>query len=416
MKIKPELCVFHSAYTLTQMLDSGLKVFVTARDATDMFKTVLTISPIASLQYSENSTERFTKPTLQWIDQKNCIVEGKVEKSSKLKRFSRLSFILAQLELLIFLIKEIEFRSIRLIRAEDPRLNGLYALALSRLLRVPLVVGVWGNADRIRRLTSVPIMPRLFLRTSVEEKVEKFILSRADFVLAQNYENLNSAFAYGAKSDRAALTELGVGIDAVHFSTPDSRHSASREFEEWGCYGKTTLICVSRLERLKMVDHALLSTKLLKEMKIPFKLIIVGAGREEHNLKELAKNNFLEKDIIFAGQRSQDWISSALALSQVFVAPLCGRSLLEAGLAGIPAVGYNVDWHDQIINENTGLLVENLNIQKLSEAVLMLSTQRDLAAKLGSNIRSHSMFLANPTSIAARQREIYARLIETHRK
>jgi glycosyltransferase involved in cell wall biosynthesis len=256
-------------------------------------------------------------------------------------------------------------------------------------------------------------MPRLFLRCAIEEKVEKFVLRRADFVLAQNDENLNSAIAYGARSDRSALTELGVGIDAAHFLPPELRKSASLEFKEWECSGKTILICVSRLEKLKMVDHAVLSVKRLKEMKIPFKLIIVGTGREEWFLKELARENSLQDEIVFAGQRSQDWISSALAMSDIFVSPLCGRALLEAGLAGIPAVGYDVDWHNQIITQNTGFLVENLNLPKLSEEVCKLSLQKDLALKLGSNMRIHALSLANPNSIAQRQREIYALLIES---
>ena len=412
MKLSPEMFVFHSAYTYEQMLETGLKVFVSARDASDMFKLIVTISPVASLQYPNDSIKRFTKPIIEYLDKKNALIEGKIGMSPKLENFPRLNFVLAQCELLRFLTKSINFRAIKVIRAEDPRLNGLYALTLSRILGVPLIVGVWGNSDRIRKLTGVPIMPRLFLRCAIEERVERFVLRRADFVLAQNSENLNSAIANGARSDRSALTELGVGIDAAHFFPPESRKSASLQFEEWECFGKTTLICVSRLEKLKMVDHAILSVKLLKEMKITFRLIIVGTGREERYLKELAKENSLQEEIIFAGQRSQDWISSALAMSDIFVSPLCGRSLLEAGLAGIPAVGYDVDWHDQIITENTGLLVENLNSPKLAEAICKLALQKDLALELGSNMRFHSLSLANPKSIALKQREIYARLIE----
>ena len=46
-----KMLVFHSAYTYDYLKAYGMEIFVQGRDAGDFFKEILTVSPVASLQY-----------------------------------------------------------------------------------------------------------------------------------------------------------------------------------------------------------------------------------------------------------------------------------------------------------------------------------------------------------------------------
>ena len=99
-------------------------------------------------------------------------------------------------------------------------------------------------------------------------------------------------------------------------------------------------------------------------------------------------------------------------LSDINVAPLCGRSLLEASLGGLPAVSYDVDWHSEIvIPGSTGFLVPNLDYSAMGEAILILSRDQALRKKMSISMHQKAMDLASPEKIANRQKMIYQELV-----
>jgi glycosyltransferase involved in cell wall biosynthesis len=410
--VAKRMLVFHSAYTYDQLKELGMEIFVQARDAGNFFEKILTVSPVANLQYSADDHRNYTKPEFFQLDSKNIVLEGKITRYRFLKKFPMLNFALAQMSLMFTIFKLGKLRDVKLVRAEDPRVNGLYGLFFSRILRKPLVVGVWGNPGRLRELNQAPNMPRLFPTMKSEERVEEFVLKRADIVLAQNQENLNYALNIGVNPKNTQFTQLGVGIDKSHFLPRELRQNVKSDFEDWGAINPTVLICISRLEVSKMVDHSILASKTLRDAGIDFKLILVGDGRESDNLKSLAQKEGLVDQVIFAGNRSQAWIAGALNLVDINVAPLCGRSLLEASLGGLPAVSYDVDWHSEIvISGSTGFLVPNYNYLEMGKSILVLCNDQELRRKMAVSMHQKALDLASPAKIAQRQRRIYQGLI-----
>jgi len=407
-----KMLVFHSAYTYDFLKKYGMEIFVQARDAGCFFDQVLTVSPVANLQYKVDDFRNFTKPELFQLDPRNVVLEGKTSRYRILKKLPVLNFLIAQISLLHSIFKFGKLQDVQLVRAEDPRFNGLYAYIFSRILKKPLVVGLWGNPGRIREMNQTRIMPRLFPTIRSEEIVERFILNKCDAVLAQNQENLSYALDVGVIRDKTHFTELGVGIDKSHFLAKEIRLDVRADFEAWNAVGVKVFMCISRLEAIKMVDHAVLALRTLKNVGFDFKLILVGDGREFENLKLLVKREDLVNRVIFAGNRSQEWIAGALNLVDVNIAPLCGRSLLEASLAGVPAVAYDVDWHKEIVLPNvTGLLVTNLDYQALGEAILRLCDDDGLRIQMANSIKQIAHDMANPEKIATRQRKIYQDLV-----
>lgn len=407
-----KMLVFHSAYTFDHLKESGMEIFVQARDAGNFFDEILTVSPVANLQYARDDNRNYTKPEFFRLDCKNIILEGKITRFRLLKKFPALNFAFAQISLVLTILRYGDLRHVKVVRAEDPRVNGLYGYFFSRILRKPFVVGLWGNPGRLRELNQAPNMPRLFPTMKSEERVEKFVLNKSDIVLAQNQENLNYALDAGVDPGKTHFTQLGVGIDKSHFLPKEFRQDVKSEFEEWGAIEPTVLICISRLELSKMVDHAILASKTLRDAGVGFKLILIGDGRESNNLRSLAHKEGMSDLVIFAGNRSQAWIAGALNFADINIAPLCGRSLLEASLGGVPAVAYDVDWHSEIvIPGSTGFLVPNLDYSAMGQAILTLCIDQELREKMAISMLKKARDMANPEEIAQRQRRIYQELV-----
>jgi glycosyltransferase involved in cell wall biosynthesis len=406
------MLVFHSAYTFDYLKKYGMEIFVQSRDAGHFFDSVLTVSPIASLQYEINDSRKVSAPEFQRLDDCNVILEGRVARFGILKKFKRLNFLLSQISLIYAIFRYGRLREIVLVRAEDPRLNGIFGYVFSRLLRKPLVIGLWGNPGRLRKLNGRPNLSGLFSSNSVEERFETFLLKRASIVLSQNVENMSYALEVGVDPSKTRITPLGVGIDKAHFLPLESRLDVSTNLKSWGVSSDFILACISRLEALKMVDHAIKACKVLKDSNIPFKLILVGDGRQREELEILAGDLGIAENVIFAGNRSQEWIAGMMSHVDLNVAPLCGRALLEASLSGCPAVSYDVDWHSEIVHSGvTGELIENLDFVAMGEAAKKILLDVQLRAGMREEMFKLAHELASPSRITEEQVQIYADLI-----
>jgi glycosyltransferase involved in cell wall biosynthesis len=406
------MLVFHSAYTFRDLKKLGLEIFVQSRDAGYFFDSILTVSPVASLQYQPDDPRQISSPEFFQLDDRNFILEGRIARFRFLKRFKIFNFVLAQVDLMLALLRKGKLREVDLIRGEDPRFNGIYAYLASRILHRPLVIGLWGNPGRIRKLTGEPIAPRLFPNTQIEEKVETFILKRADIVLSQNAENMSYALNVGVDPKKTRITPLGVGIDKAHFQPLSDRLDVSSDLATLRHEGEFLLFCISRLEALKMVNHAIHACKVLKDAQISFSLLLIGEGRERKNLEKLASELGIAKNVIFTGNRSQEWIAGLMSQADLNIAPLCGRALLEASLSGCPAVSYDVDWHGEIVQSGvTGELVENLDFVAMGEAAKKILLDNRLRAGMRKEIFRLAHELASPSRIMKEQVQIYSDLI-----
>jgi glycosyltransferase involved in cell wall biosynthesis len=411
-----KMLVFHSAYTFEDIKKLGLEIFVQSRDAGNFFEKILTVNPVASLQYQPEDPRQISSPEFFQLDDRNLILEGRLARINLLKRFKILNFVLAQGALIITLLRQGKLREVDLIRGEDPRFNGIYAYLASRILRRPLIIGLWGNPGRIRKLNGKPITPRLFPTIHMEEKVETFILKRADIVLAQNAENMSYALQVGVDPEKTRITPLGVGIDKAHFQPLNHRLDVSSDLETWQNEGEFLLFCISRLEALKMVDHAIRACAVLKDAQISFNLVLIGEGRERKNLEKLASELGLVENVIFAGNKSQEWIAGLMSHVDLNLAPLCGRALLEASLSGCPAISYDVDWHSEIVHSGvTGELIENLDFVAMGEAAKKILLDNLLRADMREEMFKLAQELASQSRITEEQVQIYSDLIQQRR-
>ena len=150
--------------------------------------------------------------------------------------------------------------------------------------------------------------------------------------------------------------------------------------------------CVGNLRMQKNYPNLIKAFAIVRKVVGRAKLMIVGEGKREDELRSLTKKLGLEEDVMLLGPRSDvPEILKALdvyCLASSFEGlPL---SLLEAMLVGLPAVGTEINGtRDVITHEENGLLVPSDNPEELAKALLRIINDKAFAEILAKNGRNY---------------------------
>ncbi len=146
------------------------------------------------------------------------------------------------------------------------------------------------------------------------------------------------------------------------------------------------LTCIGRLVPQK--DHCTLlkAARILVNKYPKLKLLIVGSGNIEEELKAFARELNLENNVLFTGRR--DDIPDILGLTDISV--LCSikegfsNAILESMASGKPVVATDVGGNGEaIINGETGFLVPIKDSNLLADKLLLLINDRKLREEMG---------------------------------
>ena len=323
-----------------------------------------------------------------------------------------MNFLLSQIELLWCLSRIAKKNHVTFVRAEDPYYNGMMALLFSALTKIPLMIGVWGNPGKIRKLSGRPLMPRLFKWVWLEEKVERFVLRRADRVMVQNHDNMEFVLQHGVRKERTAIFRLGNAIHPLHFKEPSIRKDGTFDLKAMGVTQQKVLLCISRLEAIKLTDHVIRVVFQLKAKGWNVKALFVGDGSMRNKMAALAEELDVVDHIVFCGNQSQEWLARVIPRASVVLSPLTGRALAEAALGGVPIVAYDVDWHGELIETGiTGELVPYLQHSLMADAVERFLKDEEYGKNTGTKVRERALKLMDSCEIEEAQIAVYEKLL-----
>ena len=408
---KRHMLVCDTAYTYDFLIERSLTELVTCKDVDGYFDHVWTMHAVASLFCLPSSGLRYGRPVVRKLNEHHTHIEGKIGRFDKLAWFPLLNFVLAQLELIWFLMKLIKKNRILIIRTEDVWFNGILGLILSAIKKLPLVTCVWGNPDAIREHTKEPVNSRLKW-CWVEKLFERIVLKRSNITLAQNYDNRGFILSQGVDRDKTAVIRIGNAIDSVHFVEPDKRESGIADLEALGVAGEKVLMCITRLEKLKRPDHLIQAVALLKGRGCDVKGLFVGDGSMRESLVALSKELGVTDQIVFCGNQDQIWLSRVIPLISVVVAPLKGRALAEAALGGAPIVAYDIDWHSEAVETGvTGELVPNANYSLMANAIEKIIKDEGYGQMIGANVRKRMLEIMDPHESDKALIDVYDKLL-----
>ncbi|MFF3065760.1 glycosyltransferase family 4 protein [Oerskovia sp. NPDC057915] len=260
--------------------------------------------------------------------------------------------------------------------------NGVYATALGRLTRTPLVVSSHGEtfADDHDALGTSWWMRTWFGAA----------LARADAVTGCSTivtEDLAERFGYPG----AVVVPNGVELPAQATGPagpPAPRVDPARPADPPDAVGRPVLLAVGRVEHVKGFD-LLLEAFASSSLADRAGLVIVGDGSELSELRRRARTLGVEDRVSFPGMLGPDAVAEALAAATVVVVPSRKEAasivVLEAWRAGRPVVGTVLGGPRTLLTDGVdGLLVDPRDAEALAGVIGSLLDAPDVAAALGA--------------------------------
>ena len=199
---------------------------------------------------------------------------------------------------------------------------------------------------------------------------------------------------------REKIVKIVPGVDTTLFCP---QKKPPYLVEKYGLRGKQVVLTVGRLDERKGHDMVMRAVRLLTERLPQLTYVIVGNGREEQRLKDLAKDLGINERIIFAGFVTDEALPDYYRLCDVFALPNretedneqmrgdyegFGIVFLEAGACGKPVIaGKSGGSGEAVVDGVTGLLVDPKSDRKIAHAIERILTDDAFAGQLGTNGR-----------------------------
>ncbi len=228
--------------------------------------------------------------------------------------------------------------------------------------------------------------------------VIRFLWKKADAVIA-NSKGLRRLALETAQTHEVLVIENGV--DANVFVPPKTLTPPTAQLN-----AEIRLLFVGRIVPQKGLDILLQALRELKK-KYSFKLVVVGAGDQEADLKKFSSRYQLEELIDFAGWVTRDQLPSYYARSDIFVLPSraegMSNAVLEAMASRLAVVTTNIAGNEElIVNGHSGLLVEPDRVSQLVAALGQLFENPRLRRQLGVNAREQVVRKMNWQRVASK--------------
>jgi glycosyltransferase involved in cell wall biosynthesis len=138
---------------------------------------------------------------------------------------------------------------------------------------------------------------------------------------------------------------------------------------------KINFLTVARLNWIKGLDYTLVALKIIKDEGVLFEYKIIGDGPEFENLVFARHQLGLQKEVVFLGKLEPKEIKERLSEADVYLQysiqeGFC-NSLLEAQAMGCVCVVSDAEGlSENVLDKNTGFVVEKRNPKLLAEAIL----------------------------------------------
>lgn len=247
-----------------------------------------------------------------------------------------------------------------------------YGLLGALLSFRPFIVSVWGSD-----VFSFP------LRSLFHRKALEFVLKRATRILSTSNVMAKEIARYS--KNEISITPFGV-------DTGSFRKKVVRSLFDSNClvFGSVKL-----LEQVYGLDIFIKAFAKLAESypDLPLRMLIVGGGPQEAELKSLVEKLRLEDKTIFTGMVDHERVPEYHNMISVFVnvslQESFGVSVIEASACSRPVIASNVGGLKEVVVPGvTGLLVPPGDVFSTMKAMEKFVLDRYLIQALGTNGRS----------------------------
>jgi glycosyltransferase involved in cell wall biosynthesis len=217
--------------------------------------------------------------------------------------------------------------------------------------------------------------------------IEKAAAKRTDYFVSVADAMTDQSKAAGIGVDKPYVTAYSA-IDEEQFlePIPDEKRQAFRRQYDISPEA-VVLVTIARLFMLKGHDYIIESARELSTRFDDCVWLFVGNGNLAEQYKHQVQDLGLADRFRFTGLMPPETIPLAIQSSDVLVhcslREGLARTLPQAMLCGRPAISFDVDGAREVVNENTGRLIEPKSLPQLTEACAELIADKALRERLG---------------------------------
>jgi glycosyltransferase involved in cell wall biosynthesis len=230
--------------------------------------------------------------------------------------------------------------------------------------------------------------PKLFSTLMI-----KFIGRISDRSMTYTDIGANYLIERGIPSEKIDVIGTAIDEKQVFKIQEDVREAAKKSLlDEYNLKGKFVLLQVMRLSAIKNPFLLVDMMKLLVRDESNTRLVLIGGGELEEELKLYVKANNLESHFIFLGPMYDEIeLAKWFDIAQVFVIPTCiGLSAHHAFCYGLPVVTDNsknnqASEFDILKDKHNCLIYEEGDMNSFSEKIIQLKQDQNLYKKLSKN-------------------------------
>lgn len=203
-------------------------------------------------------------------------------------------------------------------------------------------------------------------------------------------------------------------IESSRYKRPDESLVREKR-KELGVEDDDILILnVGRLHLQKGQVYLIEAFNLIRKDNSKCKLLIIGKGIMERELRDKVDELRLRDNVIFSKDRRD--IPEIMHISDIFVFPSLyegfGIALVEAMASGLPVIASDIEPLREIISQNVdGILVEKENPQILEKTISELINDKERRVYLGKNARKKAITTFDVATHIKGLKDIYKSLI-----
>lgn len=301
-----------------------------------------------------------------------------------------------------------------ILHAHSPALNGLAALRVAQWTGLPVVYecrAFWEDAA-VDHGTS----REGGLRYRATRALETYVFKRAQAITTICEGLRTDIIARGLPAEKVTVIPNAVDIQRFQFGVaPDSELRG-----QLGLAGKTVLGFIGSFYAYEGLPLLLAALPRILGERPDLKLLLVGGGPREPQLKELAHRMNLADHIVFSGRVPHDQVQKYYDQVDVFVYPRYSMRLtelvtplkpLEAMAQGRLVVASDVGGHKELISDRrTGWLFKAGDAEDLARTVLDLLARPALWPEIKRAGRQYVEQERNWPASVRRYRGIYEAL------
>ena len=254
---------------------------------------------------------------------------------------------------------------------------GTIALLLKRWRKLPYLLYAHG-------------LDILLPQRSVRKKtLLKRIVKHASGLVSNSAFTREALLKLGARADAIAVVYPCPNLTETHVS--DDRLEHLRRVHH--LTDKRVILTVGRLVERKGHDQIIRALPAVRKRVPNATYLIVGNGPHRHQLQQLVNQYRLGEHVTFLDRVDETQLMACFEVCDVFAMPSrqigpdvegFGMVYLEAGLFGKPAVaGESGGATEAVLNDLTGLTVDETDTAQVAHALINLLTNRAYADRLG---------------------------------